>query len=157
MINLQPGEVALTAAELARSTPPSALRTIYRSLEFGDVGDPEDLHDVFAQDLIDHNPLDPGAPSAYEGVKGLVAAMRLGFTDTVHRVLFAGELGDDWVVVQWELTALHTGELFGYAATGKQIRWRGIDIARIQGGRIVEFRHASELLKLTEQLRDASS
>jgi len=46
---------------------------------------------VFAPDLIDHNAA-PDAASGIDGMRASIAAVRDGFTDTQHRVLFHEDL-----------------------------------------------------------------
>jgi predicted ester cyclase len=45
---------------------------------------------------------------------------------------------DDRVVTRWSFTAHHDGEMYGIPATGRHVRFTGIDIHRVAGGRIVE-------------------
>jgi ketosteroid isomerase-like protein len=143
---------ANTASEMVRSTTSSALRVAFRELELYDTGDVAGADEVFAPDLIDHNPADPSAASGIEGMRALIAAVRDGFTDTQHRILFQGELPGGWVVLHWRMTAIHTGEAFGFAASGNPVALNGCDIIRVVDGKITEIYHVEELLKLTHQL-----
>jgi predicted ester cyclase len=143
---------ANTASEMVRSTPSSALRVAFRELELYDTGDVAGADEVFAPDLIDHNPADAGASSAIEGMRSLIAAVRDGFTDTQHRILFYGELPGGWVVLHWQMTATHTGEAFGFAASGKPVALNGCDIIRVVDGKISEIYHVEQMLQLIQQL-----
>jgi hypothetical protein len=69
-----------------------------------------------------------------------------------HRILFHQELPGGWVVVHWQMTATHTGEAFGFAASGNPVAINGIDIMRVVDGKITEISHVEELLKLTQQI-----
>ncbi|WP_329227636.1 ester cyclase [Streptomyces canus] len=117
-----------------------------------DAGDIAALDTLVSPDLIDHN-LPPGAPSAIEGMKGMVAAMRDGFTNAHHEIVYQAETDDGWVVSQWVVTATHTGPWFGLPATGRDVTCSGIDLARVVDGRIVEVRHVEELLQLQMQMQ----
>jgi ketosteroid isomerase-like protein len=66
------------------SHPTSARDVPTRVFAAFDAGDIAALDTLVSPDLIDHN-LPPGAPSAIEGMKGMVAAMRDGFTTLTTR------------------------------------------------------------------------
>jgi ketosteroid isomerase-like protein len=119
-------------------------------LEIYDTGDVAGVDEVFAPDLIDHNAA--GAGSAIDGMRALVATVRDGFTGTQHRILFQQELPGGWVVLHWQMTATHTGDAFGFAASGNPVAINGTDIFRVAGGRITEIYHVEELLKMTQQI-----
>jgi predicted ester cyclase len=78
--------------------------------------------------------------------------VRDGFTGTQHRVLFQRELSDGWVVMHWQMTATHTGDAFGFPASGNPVSINGNDIMRVVDGKITEIYHVEELLKLTQQI-----
>jgi predicted ester cyclase len=142
---------ANTASELVRSAPTAALRVAARELELYDTGDVAGADEVFAPDMIDHNPTGD-ATSGLDGMRALIASVRDGFSDTQHRILFQEELPGGWVVLQWRMTATHTGEAFGIAAGGNKVGIEGNDIMRIVDGKIAELYHVEELLKLTQQM-----
>ncbi|MDQ1050004.1 ester cyclase [Streptomyces sp. V4I2] len=50
------------------------------------------------------------------------------------------------------MTAIHTGDAFGFAASGNSVDINGQDIMRIVDGKITEIYHVEELLKLAEQI-----
>ena len=85
-------------------------------------------------------------------MRALITAVRGGFTDTQHRVLFQQELPGGWVVLHWRMTATHTGDAFGFAASGNPVDIDGQDIMRVVDGKITEIYHVEELLKLTQQI-----
>ena len=140
-----------TASELVQSTTSPALRVAFRELELYDTGDVAGADEVFAPAMIDHN-APPGTASGIEGMRALIAAVRDGFTGTQHRVLFHGELAGGWVVLHWQMTATHTGDAFGFPASGNPVSIEGNDIMRIVDGKITEIYHVEEMLKLTQQL-----
>jgi len=142
---------ANTASELVRSAPTTALRVAARELELYDTGDVAGADEVFAPDLIDHNPAGEAA-SGIDGMRALIASVRDGFSDTQHRILFQEELLGGWVVLHWRMTATHTGEAFGFPASGNKVDINGNDIMRIADGKITELYHVEELLKLTQQI-----
>jgi len=58
----------------------------------------------------------------------------------------------DKVAVRWSYLATNTGMFLGRPATGKQVTDTGIDIFRIENGRIVEMWMAQDSLGLMQQL-----
>jgi predicted ester cyclase len=142
---------ANTASEMVRSATSTALRVAARELELYDTGDVAGADDVFAADVIDHNPASD-ASSGLDGMRASIAAVRDGFTGTQHRILFQQELPSGWVVLHWRMTATHTGDAFGFPASGNPVDINGQDIMRIIDGKITEIYHVEELLKLTHQI-----
>jgi steroid delta-isomerase-like uncharacterized protein len=66
-----------------------------------------------------------------------VREIRGAFPDVklqVEDILGAG----DEVVIRWSAIMTHSGDAFGVPATGKSVRVRGISIARIKDGKIIE-------------------
>lgn len=55
----------------------------------------------------------------------------------------------DRVAVRYTLHATHTGDFYGVKATGKTIKVSGIEIFRIEDGKIAEFWHFGEPIQLT--------
>ena len=142
---------ANTASEMVRSATSAALRVAARELELYDTGDVAGADEVFAPDLIDHNPAGDTV-SAIDGMRALIAAVRDGFTGTQHRILFQQELPGGWVVLHWRMTATHTGDAFGFPVSGNPVDINGCDIMRVVDGKITEIYHVEELLKLTQQM-----
>ena len=67
---------------------------------------------------------------------------------TVHELLAEG----DKVVARWSYVATNTGPFLGRPATGRRVTDQGIDIFRIEGGKIVEMWVAQDSLGLLHQL-----
>jgi predicted ester cyclase len=143
-------DTANTSSELVRSAQSPALRVAFRELELYDTGDLEGADEVFSPDLVDHNG-DPSI-SGIDGMRALIVAVRDGFTDVQHRVVFYQEMADGWVGMHWHMTATHTGDAFGVAASGRKVSINGSDFMRIVDGKIAEIYHVEELLKLVGQL-----
>jgi predicted ester cyclase len=142
---------ANTASEVVRSATTTPLRVAARNLELYDTGNVAGADEVFAPDVIDHNPAD-GAASGIDGMRVLIAAVRDGFTDTQHRILFQQELPGGWVVLHWRMTGTHTADAFGFAPSGNPVDITGTDIVRVVDNKITEIYHVEELLKLTQQI-----
>jgi predicted ester cyclase len=58
----------------------------------------------------------------------------------------------DKVVTRVRFQGTHRGEYRGVAPTGKQVRYSGIAIDRIAGGKVVEMWHIADTLALLQQL-----
>lgn len=129
----------------------SSLAVVARVYEMFDSGDVVAADTLFAPDLVDHN-LAPGAPSATEAMRGLVAALSGGFTGVYHRIDYQAETANGWVVTQWVMTGKHTGPWFGTPASGRDVSLAGIDLHHVVDGRITEIRHVEELLQLQAQI-----
>ena len=67
---------------------------------------------------------------------------------TLHQELAEGDL----VVSRWSYVATNTGEFLGRTTTGRKVTDRGIDIFRIENGKIVEMWVAQDSLGLLQQL-----
>ena len=59
---------------------------------------------------------------------------------------------DDKVVLRWSATMTHTGDALGFPASGRTVRSRGITIARIVDGKIVEGWDNWDQLGMLEQI-----
>jgi steroid delta-isomerase-like uncharacterized protein len=99
-------------------------------------GDMQVADDVLAADLIEHNP-QPGQTPGRDGHKQVVAAFRSAFPDL--RVTTEDLVGDgDRVALRWRAEGTHRGDLMGLPGTGKRVTLTGIEILRIQDGKIAE-------------------
>lgn len=58
----------------------------------------------------------------------------------------------DQVVVVWEVTATHTGDAFGNAPTGRQLRSHGMTWMRIVDGKMMEGRDCWNLDRFLKKL-----
>lgn len=114
------------------------------------------LASVVAQDVRVH-PATPGAAPDTEGIEELTVTFRRfhdAFPDlhiTLDDVVAAG----DEVAARWTATGTHRGELAGIPATGMAVRWAGIDIYRLDRGRVVEWWRNDDFAGLMHQLGPA--
>ena len=101
-------------------------------------------------DVVDHNPL-PGQGPGLDGIKQLVGVYHAVFPDlsvSTDDVIASG----DRVAVRWTAIGTHQGDQLGVLATGKQVRLTGIDILRIEDGRIVERWGETNGLEMMQQI-----
>jgi len=90
----------------------------------------------FTADPVEHNPW-PGYPPTVQGFKDGTAAFIAAFPDCrceVDEVLSDG----DKVIMRSRLIGTNSGSFMGMPATGKQVDVEGIDIVRMEGGRMAE-------------------
>ncbi len=113
-------------------------------------GDEAALDELFAPDFIDHGAL-PGQTPDREGHKQILAAFRSAFPDLnviTEDIIAEG----DKVVSRWSARGTHQGDLMGIAPTGNEVTFRGIDVLRIVGGKVVERWAEYNALEVMQQL-----
>lgn len=112
-------------------------------------GDVEAIGELVTTDYVENDPL-PGQGTGREGVidrfSMLTSALAPKFT--VDDVIAE----DDRVVVRWTNSGTHVGEFLGIPATGRSFTICGIDIYRIDGGRLDEHWHVVDQLSMLGQL-----
>ena len=93
----------------------------------------------------------PGVPSGLEGAKAVHQRSLLGMPDFHTRIddLIAE---DDKVVARVTMTGTHTGDFWGFPATGNNVTFTGIYIARIENGKIVEHWGEEDGIGLMQQI-----
>jgi steroid delta-isomerase-like uncharacterized protein len=89
----------------------------------------------------------PGAPA----VKRFAQALRTAFPD-LHLTRVDALAEGDKVADHWVATGTHRAEWMGIPATGKEVVISGIDIFRIEHGKIVELRQIADLLSALREL-----
>jgi steroid delta-isomerase-like uncharacterized protein len=120
--------------------------------EIWNEGRVQTIYDLMAPDAVAHG--QRGAESEIRGPKefeNFVQEIRGAFTDiaiTVEDVFGAG----DKVVLRWLGRMTHTGDALGMPSTGRKVISRGITIARIVDGKIVEGWDNWDQLGMLEQL-----
>jgi len=85
------------------------------------------------------------------GVKQFFAMFAAGFPDadvSVDEMVAEGDL----VAVATTLTGTHTGEVMGIAPTHRRVSVTGIDLVRVEGGKIIEHRGLTDTVGLMRQL-----
>lgn len=93
------------------------------------------LDEVVRPDYIEHYPL-PGQGSGLQGIKDRYSMVINGLDPhfTVEDVIAE----DDKVVVRWTNSGTNVGEFLGAPATGRTFSIPGIDIYRIEDGKLAE-------------------
>ena len=113
-------------------------------------GDIDRIDEVFATDVIDHDPA-PGQGPGAAGLKQFWTTFLSAFPDAAlaPRVVSAD---DDHVTVVFDITGTHTGDFLGHAPTGRYFTVRGIQVGRFDDGKIVERWGATDELGILKQI-----
>ncbi len=107
------------------------------------------LDDLAAPDYIEHSPL-PGQGTGIEGIRDRYTMLfnAFDFQFTVDDVIAEG----DKVVLRWTQTGTHVGPLFGIPATGRSSRTTGIEIWRVESGKLAEHWDVVDVFGQFQQL-----
>jgi steroid delta-isomerase-like uncharacterized protein len=113
----------------------------------------EQLDALLDPNLVVHAPI-PFEQGA-EGFKRALLATREAFPDL--RVTIEARAAQDGLVFRrWSMTGTHLETFLGVAATGRKIALYGVDIERLEHGKIVEHWSFWDRMSLAEQLGLAS-
>jgi steroid delta-isomerase-like uncharacterized protein len=111
-------------------------------------GNTQALDEVAATDYMQHS---PGLPPGLEGVKMFMGMFRAAFPDAklqVEALLAEG----DRVSGRWTVRGTQQGELQGIPPTGKTVMITGIDIWRVENGKLAEHWDNWDQLGMMQQL-----
>jgi steroid delta-isomerase-like uncharacterized protein len=106
--------------------------------------------ETVADDYRDHGAL-PGQAPGLEGAKQKWAGYLAAFPDgriTIDDMVAEG----DKVAVRWTGEGTQQGELLGIPPTGRHVRFMGISIYRLAGGKIAQQWERWDKLELLQQL-----
>ena len=113
-------------------------------------GDESVIDELYAPSAVAHG--QPATPiPGPEGFKPLFRTFRSAFPNLRIEVTHAvseGDLG----VVHCEVTGTHTGDGLGVPPTNRSVRFTGMTMARVGGGRIHEGWNAYDFLSMYQQL-----
>jgi steroid delta-isomerase-like uncharacterized protein len=112
-------------------------------------GDTLFINEMIAPDYIDHSPIPAPGPGP-EGFAKRTAALRAAFVEEAVFGVFLAE--DDLVAFTWTFNGVHRGTFAGAAATGKKVSLSGINVERLEKGKIVEHWSQFDLAGLIKQI-----
>jgi len=127
-------------------------RTVARRFteDLWDKGEFDVADEIFVPDFVDPDPVS-GQIAGLQGYKEMVGAFRIAFPDL--RVKNEDVIvEEDKVVVRWKARGTHNGQLMNIPPTGKQVSLKGIDILRLDNGRIAERWGEFDALGMLSQL-----
>ena len=117
-------------------------------------GDLEAVDRLLSKDFVNHDP--PfGAPAGKDGMRAAATIFRAACPDWHSDYPFLVGEGD-FVVEPFTASGTHTGELMGVAGQGQELTLMGINIFRVENGKIVERWGCLDELGLLRQLGLAS-
>jgi len=104
-----------------------------------------------APDHVNHDPTAPQVPPGPAGVRILAQHYREAFPDIEYTLeeIFSSE---DRVAHRWRFTGTHRGEFMDIEPTGRQVEGSGIEINRIDRGKIADSWAISDADGLRKQL-----
>lgn len=107
------------------------------------------LDELAAPDYVEHSPL-PGQGTGVSGIRDRYRVLfnAFDFQFTVEDVIAEG----DKVVLRWTQTGTHVGPIFDMPATGRSSRTTGIEIWRVENGRLAEHWDVVDLFGQLMQL-----
>ena len=92
-----------------------------------------------------------GMPSGLDGAKRVHETTLIGMPDW-HTAIDDLIAEGDKVVARITMTGTHTGDFWGFPASGKKVNFTGIYIVRIQDGKIVEHWGEEDGISLLTQI-----
>ena len=107
------------------------------------------VNDLAVPDYVEHSPL-PGQRDGRDGLGDRVGMLISGLAPhfDVRDVVAEG----DRVCVRWSNTGTHVGEFLGIPPTDRSFTTTGIDIYRIEQGRLAEHWDVVDQLGMMQQL-----
>lgn len=107
------------------------------------------LDELAVADYVEHDPL-PGQGTGLQGLKDRVNALIEGLDPqfTIEDVIAE----EDKVVVRWTNSGTHTGAFLGIPPTGRSFSIAGIDVYRIEDGKLAEHWHVIDMYGQMVQL-----
>jgi steroid delta-isomerase-like uncharacterized protein len=110
------------------------------------------LDEICAPDMVDHSTAATSNQSyGLEGFKGRINGHRVGMPD-LRFALTNMMIEEDLISFQWEMTGTNTGPYLGRPASGNPIRVVGMNLERLENGKIVEHWSYPDKLSLIQQL-----
>jgi predicted ester cyclase len=96
------------------------------------------LDEIIAPNHVNSGPGElPGVPSGPEGTKMLITVYRNAFPD-LHFTIDEQIAEGNTVMTRWTAHGTHNGELAGLPPTGKPAMVVGVNLDRVEHGKIVE-------------------
>jgi steroid delta-isomerase-like uncharacterized protein len=107
--------------------------------------------DVFAPEYLRHDFRASEPEPGPAGQKRIAADFRAAFPDLSFEVDFVLAEGD-LVAGRWTASGTHLGPWAGVEATGRRMRFSGLNVFRFSSGKVVEIWNHRDDLGLMEQL-----
>ncbi|MFF4253904.1 ester cyclase [Streptomyces sp. NPDC001663] len=108
------------------------------------------VDDLFTGEFLTEEPTEAGVLRSRGAVERAVTAYREGFSDFHEEVVHLLAEGD-LVAARFRFTGTHDGTFLKVAPTGRQVSMVGMEIFRVENGRIADVWYAEPLHELFEQ------
>jgi len=107
------------------------------------------LDELAVPGYIEHDPF-PGTREGLAGLKDRVTMLRAGLAAhfTIEDIIAEG----DKVVVRWTNAGSMVGDFLGMPANGKSFKIPGIDVHRLENGKLAEHWHVVDQLGHAQQI-----
>ncbi|MEV7647567.1 ester cyclase [Arthrobacter sp. NPDC089319] len=126
------------------------IERFYREVMAG--GNLDLIDELGSAAFTDHEEPMPGQPAGLDGIRFYVNTFRSAFPDIRVKAIEPTMVDGDLEAAQVVLAGTHHGELMGTAPTGNTVEFSGIDIIRVQDGKVVEHWGATNMLKMLQQI-----
>jgi predicted ester cyclase len=111
-------------------------------------GDHAVVDELVHPDAVPPTGYDQPGPESW---KAYIDQVRAAFSDytSVAEDVFGD---DDLVCVRFTTTGRHTGELFGFPASGNQVQMTGVGLVRLRDGKVHEYLGEQMMAQLMAQI-----
>lgn len=119
--------------------------------DFWDGGDRTITDALFDPGFVDHCAA-PGQANDLTAFIQLADDIKTAFPDHRHEIHMTAVAGD-WMTMHWTFHGTQLGVAYGFAPTGRVIKFRGTDFIRFRDFKMTEIYHVEDLASLFEQLQ----
>lgn len=118
--------------------------------EFLEQGNAEVLKEIVADDFINRTAIS-SIPNNVEGLVQFVSLLHRGFSNIKIEINEQVSEGDV-VATRKTIRAIHSGEMMGHSATGKEVTFSVMDFVRLRDGKYVEHWGQNNITQVLQQL-----
>jgi steroid delta-isomerase-like uncharacterized protein len=109
------------------------------------------VDEIYAPDIVIHDPAMPEDMRGVEGARGFYSMYRGAFPDA--QITIEDQLAEgDMVATRWTARGTHQGELLGVPPSGNRVEVAGMTMSRAEGGKIAEEWNNYDALGLMQQI-----
>ncbi|MCH8621063.1 ester cyclase [Undibacterium sp. TS12] len=150
---MKSGQKPGAVPDMAVSEAEAMVRKYYQTIEMQPFNEGQ-ASEFFSDEYTNYPKRDiaPGS-SVKSSTLGLLRSLSHAFPDAKRKLLIVEALSDNRVLVYFSFEGTHSGQFFGFPATGNKVSFIGVDIFRIKDHQFIENWHVEDLSKLFEQLK----
>ena len=109
------------------------------------------IDELAVPDIVMTYPVMPEVVRGRDRFKKVMANFREAFPDS--DIIVEDEIAEDnKVVVRWTFSGTHKGSFLGIPPSGRKVRWTGITIFTLSGGKVIEERGEEDFLGFLRQI-----